>query len=33
MQDVSTKTVKCADNWISYHDKNLFFTREEAKKI
>lgn len=32
VQDVSTKAVKYADNWISYHDKNLFFTKEEAEE-
>lgn len=32
VQDVSVKAVKYADDWTSYHDKNLFFTREEAKK-
>lgn len=32
VQDVSTKAVKYADDWASYHDKNLFFTREEAEE-
>lgn len=32
VQDVSVKAVKYADDWTSYHDKTLFFTREEAKK-
>ena len=32
VQDVSAKAVKYADDWTSYHDKNLFFTREEAEE-
>lgn len=32
VQDISVKAVKYADDWTSYHDKNLFFTRKEAEE-
>lgn len=33
VQDVSAKAVKYGDDWVSYNYSNLFFTREETKKI
>lgn len=32
VQDVSTKAVMYADDWIKFDYSNLYFTKEEAEK-